>query len=102
MKKVGIIPENRGNSNFCFLCGSVYGDNAAAANPRSAGMANPIVQSKAIVQIISCLLSGANFSAKKNESSPSGWEGFWYGMGRPGSSLIRFGFFDGTEPDALQ
>ena len=39
------MPGNRGNSNFYFLCGSVFGYEAAAADGQDAGMGNPIVQS---------------------------------------------------------
>ena len=40
-EKVGIISGNGGNSSFCFLYSSVYGDNAAAGNDRGDGMENP-------------------------------------------------------------
>ena len=66
VKKVGVIPRNRGNSNFCFLCGSRYGDNAAAGAAHTAELGNPIVQLLAIVQIIlinktiSCFIKGCS------------------------------------------
>ena len=44
-RKVGIMPGNRGNSNFCFLCGSVFRDNAAVDAARDAERGIPIVQS---------------------------------------------------------
>lgn len=37
------MPGNGGNSNFCFLCGSVFGHEAAADDGQDAGMGNPIV-----------------------------------------------------------
>ena len=46
------MPGNRGNSNFYFLCGSVFGSNAAVSDGLGAGMDIPIVQKYAIVQII--------------------------------------------------
>jgi len=45
MRKVGIMPGNGGNSNFYFLCGSVFRDNAAVDAARDAEKGNPIVQS---------------------------------------------------------
>ena len=46
------MPGNWGNFNFCFLCGSVFRDNAAVDAARDAEKGNPIVQSRAIVQVI--------------------------------------------------
>ena len=39
------MPGNMGNSNFFFLCSSVFRDNAAVGDGKDAGMGNPIVQS---------------------------------------------------------
>lgn len=38
------MPGNRGNSNFCFLCGSVIGGDAAVGDGQNAEMGIPIVQ----------------------------------------------------------
>ena len=43
-KKVGTT-ENDGNSNFCFLCGSVFDGIAAAEGGQGAEMGNAIFQS---------------------------------------------------------
>jgi hypothetical protein len=39
------MPGNRGNSNFYFLCGSVFDIEAAADDDQDAEMGNPIAQS---------------------------------------------------------
>ena len=39
------MPGNGGNSNFCFLCDSVFLDNAAVGTAKDAERGNPIVQS---------------------------------------------------------
>lgn len=44
-KKSGITTGNGGNSNFCFLYGSVFGGVATADGGWEAGIGSPIVQS---------------------------------------------------------
>ena len=44
IRKVGITPGNRGNSNFCFLCNLRFSGIAAADGGQGAKMGLPIVQ----------------------------------------------------------